>query len=598
MPSIEGAQSYVSFRRLGGAFVSIDQVVSEIERWPLDGMLGFLAALSLEAVQAGADFSNPRRQGAYLNCAIVDDFPQPLPRAFEMYAPGRVPFTGGNHLLAHEQNIAWLSHVALLYAQEGAATPQLSQELRRRVCRLLLIANDFFSEGPGAPSSLTERRAFVLNWLRHGQFNRFFEDLPATMVKLARERILMLEMLPEFFPEVETVFVEATNGVSFRRYFEILTLFVAHIYRGMAPDRRWLSKETLCAAVKAHRDEIELIFGGWIRTPEQYRRRFAEWSESRPASGYLPSFDFVPLLETPLIEARSGELICPAVPFLLAKIVDGPYFILSDYLVSPGDFQKALGLAYQKYAETLVGRLAAADEGGAWWKRHRPHASEDRELSDSYLQRGDIGIAFEHKGGRPGTDFLRGGPGHRVLGPSECVLARLDNGELVTLRDGSQGDAGFLTRGMWQQSIAGPSLVAWAEQEMGVRPKRVFPLITHLSEFRADQVSRLGYLDPLIQRVRLYPDQFWERPQWLHVSDLEELVILAEQGRLDLAALLNEKTERFPSKRFDIFLHEHFSGNFVDRTLIERAEALLQSAQSSFWSDGPELGDHGQHNTH
>jgi hypothetical protein len=79
MQDIEGPHSYVSFRGLGGYSIDCSQVAAEIARWPLDGVLGFLGALSLEAVQAGADFSDPRRQGRYLQLAIVDDFPSQLP---------------------------------------------------------------------------------------------------------------------------------------------------------------------------------------------------------------------------------------------------------------------------------------------------------------------------------------------------------------------------------------------------------------------------------------------------------------------------------------------------------------------------------------
>lgn len=187
MQSIEGPHSYVTFRELGGSPIDSSQMAIEISRWPLDDILGFLGALSLEAVQAGADFSDPRRQGRYLQLAIVDDFPSQLPRVYAMYVPGRVPITGGRHLLVHEHNIAWLSHCALLYARERSITLDLSLELRRRVCRLLLIASDFLFEGSSTtPSSLRERRVFALHCLRDGQFNRFSKHSREMLLKLAR----------------------------------------------------------------------------------------------------------------------------------------------------------------------------------------------------------------------------------------------------------------------------------------------------------------------------------------------------------------------------------------------------------------------------
>ena len=67
MFGLEGIRSYVTFRHLGGSTVPVDQVLAELSRWPLDGILGYLAIISLEAVQAGHEFADPRRQGQYLN---------------------------------------------------------------------------------------------------------------------------------------------------------------------------------------------------------------------------------------------------------------------------------------------------------------------------------------------------------------------------------------------------------------------------------------------------------------------------------------------------------------------------------------------------
>lgn len=141
----------------------------------------------------------------------------------------------------------------------------------------------------------------------------------------------MREILPGLF-DIESDFMAATKGVSLQRYFEILALFVTHVHHVMNPgDGRWLSRDTLYAKAGIRRDEIELILSRWIQTPRQYRRTFEKWNCAHPNDGYLLSYDFVPLRARPLIEARPGEFICPVAPFLLAKIVDEPYFILSEH---------------------------------------------------------------------------------------------------------------------------------------------------------------------------------------------------------------------------------------------------------------------------
>ena len=81
MPSI----SYTSYKKLGGKTVSIEQIIDEVKTLPLDGVLGFLGSLSIELVQAGESFTDPRGiQGQNLNYAIVDEFPYKIPRVHEM----------------------------------------------------------------------------------------------------------------------------------------------------------------------------------------------------------------------------------------------------------------------------------------------------------------------------------------------------------------------------------------------------------------------------------------------------------------------------------------------------------------------------------
>jgi len=584
MPQFEGFQSFTSFKELGGTCVSVGEVVSEISRLPLDGILGFVAALTLEMMGAEEEFFAPQVQGCYLQLAIVDDFPQKIPRAAEMYVPGRVPITGGRHVFIHEQNLAWLSHAALLHSNRHATTPEITYGLRCRLFRLLLIINDLLAPetNAGIPNFVA-RRSFCHDRLRYWQFNRFFGNIIEILCPLARQKKILQYILPEFFGDLETVF-EKASGVPIQRYFEVLALFIAHFYQLITKGGHWLSKETLCRKITVNQDDVQAVFRRWVRTPEEYSIACKQWRQTRPDMGELPIYDFVPLRETPLIEARPEEVVCPVVPFFFAKIEDEPFFLLSDFLTGTSltRLHVAIGSAYEKYANYIVERVAHADCGGKWEVRHSPRAESGEELADSYLQRGDVGIVFEHKGQRPGTVFLRGGEGDRVAGPAQSVLNRLDHQEQVSLTEGLRADEGYVTRGMWQQSKNGPRIVSWAEKEIGVKPNRLFPIITHLSPLRVDSVIREAYLNHLIEKASLYAEDFWEQPQWLHISDLEWLAEMAESGHLDLELLLGKKARESVNKRFDLFLSEYAGRVFIDHSLRTEAEALLRSAKAFF----------------
>jgi hypothetical protein len=588
MSELEGSKSFTTFQELSGISVSVSDVVSEISRLPLDGVLGFSAGLSLEMIQAKENFFSSELQGSFLQLAIVDEFPQKIAQVSQIYIPGRVPMTGGRHIFVHEQNLAWLSHAALLHSNRDSNTPEITHELRCRLFRLLLIINDLLSvEREPQPINFIARRNFAHAWLRHGQFNRLSGHSIEILLQLARQKIILQNILPKFFTDLESDF-ESAAGVGLQRYFEILTLFITHFYEGMKKGQHWLSKETLCSQIGAKKDDIEVVLRRWIRSPQQYSIACKKWRDERPDMGDLPNYDFVSLRETPFIEARNGELVCPVPTLLFAKIEDEPFFILSDFLSGKKltQFHVATGSAYEEYANHLVERLARADIGGQWRFIPSPRTKKGEQLTDSYLQRGEVAVVFEHKGQRPGTEFLRGGEGDRVVGPKESFLKRFDDQQAVTVSKGLLNDEGYITRGMWQQSKSGPKIISWAKKEIGSSPDRLFPVITHLSPLRVDSVILRSYLKPLIQTANLYNDNFWEQPQWLHISDLESLAQIAEDGLIDVEALLDEKSYGSVDKRFDIFLYEYLdSRTFIDERLKNEALALLKNAKVSFFGE-------------
>lgn len=579
MDDFEGSKSFTSFKELCGITVGVDEVISEISKLPLDGILGFLAGLSLEMIQEKEDFFSPRLQGGYLQSAIVDDFPQKMSNAFKMYIPGRVPITGGRHIFVHEQNLAWLCNAAILNSKENQTTPEISHDFRCRIFRILLIINDFLSaRSTEKPFNLNKRRIFSLNWLRHGQFNRLFGESVEILVKLARQKILLIDILPKYYEGVENAFSKAT-GVSLSSYFYAICLFVTHLYEGMNKGNHWLSENTITSNIKNNEKDIKKVIADWTRSPSQYRDAYNLWMENRQDSEKLSIYDFVPLRETPLIEGRPREFICPVPSFLFSKIEDGPFYILSDFLSGPEltRFHVALGNAYEEYAHQLVERIAGKDTRGVWNISSKPQSKRKGELADSYLQRNNIAIVFEHKGQRPGTEFLRGGQSDRVLGPTEKFLERLENGESIDYMEGSKHDEGFISRGMWQQSKKGSDIITWATSKFGEKPIHMYPVITLLSSLVVDAIVRKAYLNPIIAEAKLYAEDFWEKPQWINIADLESLSQIAEDGKLDIEALFSEKASNSVNDRFDMFLSSKKLRILNSRVHSEMLELLDQS---------------------
>ncbi len=594
MSNLEESESFITFSQISGFSVELDEVIEEIRKLPLDGVLGFLGGISLEMIQYEKGYFSQILQESYLKSALKDCFTPKIRTAYKLHGLGHVPNTGRRYIFVHEQNMAWLCHSALLFAEQNVVTPRITQNLCCKLFRILLIINDFLSVAKTTDyPDLNQQRVFTHDWLRHGQFNRYFGNSTVTLAKLARQKIILSDILPKYFERVHSAFLKAM-GISLQRYFEVLTLFISHFHETMRPGKQWFDKNAFDSNIKANNKDIEKVLDYWLVSPEEYRTTCDEWRKERKDMGVLPLYDYVPLRSRPFIEARPGEFICAVPSFVFSKIEDDPFFILSEFLNGSEmtKFHTELGSAYEEYAHSLVERIARNDKIEEWNIKSNPYLKKGEELTDSYLQRGTTAVVIEHKARRPNTEFLRGGKGDRVVGPSEEFLSKLENEDAVDFSEGNKHDEGFITCGMWQQSKIGGELLSWTEKELKVQPTRVFPVITLFSSLVVDTAVRKIYLDSLIQKAELYKDKFWESPQWLNISDLEFIAVMAEKEGLDFESLLNEKVTNSERKRFDLFLDEYSNKKqYIDDKLIDEAESILDKASMHFYDKPPPVDD-------
>jgi hypothetical protein len=561
--------------------VTLDRIASELERLPLDGVLGAISVLSLKALQLGIEFWSPGIQRELLADALLDDFPTKVKGAWTFADRSREPHLPPDHGLVHEHGLAALTHLALLHADARSYTPQIDAHLRRRVLRLLLLLNDhLYISPPDAAATLEYRRAFVADHLRSAQFNAFFTARDVDLLMhLGRQWLIYCEYLPRHYPGADDR-LQAAAGVTVEEYFLIIAMMIAAIHHSMKGT--WFALDPLLADLAAGSETIRRVLKSWITTPASYRQAWSGRTQGgRGGSGL---YDLVPLRMSPIVEARPGELLCPAPSLMFGKMFDGPFFLVTEQL--SGDpqerdrFHSSLGRAYEDYAHELAERIARQDQRGAWriWKGPGKGGAE---YTDSYLLRENTAIAMEHKGGRVETDFLMGGNGRRVVGPEATVLERLETGGRMSFAEGKNGDRGLLTRPMWQQNCAADDLMTWSEENGGLRPSVVYPLITHLAHLFVDDWVRSGYLDVLAERGGLYALAEWQAPQWLSIVDLECLAARADAGCLDLSRLLAAKDLR-RDERFDVFLRRRYTYT-TDRRVHQTGLQILERAKERYW---------------
>ena len=363
----EGSESFLTFHQIAGKFVPWADIIEEIKRHSLDAILGFLAGTTLEIIQSKNGIFDPRLQGGYLNLALVDDFPVALKKLSHLIVPGSVPNIEKTTFV-HEQNMAWLCHAALLYADQKRQEYEITYTLQCRLFRLLLIINDHLNTGRiEKPFDLEKRRDFAIKWLRYSQFNRRFSSIHEILITLARQKIIMVDILPKYFPDVCCAY-EKYKGITLNRYYETLTYFIANFYFSLQKGRHWMDMESVTKDAVSSGGDIKRVMGDWTVTPSKYRSNWRKWQTERGIDTKTSLYDFVQLWKYPFIEARSRQILCPVPSFLFGKVEDGPFFLLSEHLDKKEltEFHKKIGEAYADYANSLLERIALKDKSGKW----------------------------------------------------------------------------------------------------------------------------------------------------------------------------------------------------------------------------------------
>lgn len=558
-----GTRRYTSFTDLGGRSVSLGEVREELGRLPLDMVLGVLSRLSASYLRERERFVDPRFQGRYLADAIVDDFPCVLPRASEMYVPGRVPITGGKHLFIHEHNLCALTKLALRHARQDVVTERLTPENYRRISRLLLVVNDqlslerFSTQGT---IGLKERREFAINTLYCGQFDHYLGDERIAFAALTRLRIILMEWMPNATHFADRFHQEA--GLSLELYFDLAAFLLAQVMvdaTQVGPEASpWMQVDRWQRLVPCNGDVLN-------RLMREFTCRPVQSVQSVPfGEDHFVLFDFHDLQKKPFIQAREGEIILPVFSLLLRQLLSYPLIVLR----GSDEMMTALGEAYQRYAHSLVVRIA---RGNCTRFTARSNERLAEGEIDSLLSGGGVEIIFEHKAKHVIAVLGSLSTVRNAIGPSDAELATLATNARLK-------DKGAVTQPIWQFRALATTFEDHAFRSWNRRPTEVFPIVTLMESFRVDEWVRRGYLDALIEASGTRFPSTWRAIEWMHVSDLEALAEMADRNRLDLVALLRRKSAR-PWMGFDMLLAEEYDGVIpLDSKLWRNAEALLDRA--------------------
>lgn len=416
----------------------------------------------------------------------------------------------------------------------GGFGPDLNTpEGRRRVERFLMVNGMFHA--------IEEPFAIARNWdlymedRPHLRGTRSYVDLPATA-----ERVI---------------------GLPLEQLRARLVALFSHWGKGVGPDRPLPSPllETYFDGFDFAPEENDRFWPLVAGTPEELRRKFEERGCTR---GNLRPWDVHPFEKRPLV-LHDGQLFCPSVSLLQAKLGAGLHYLFLNSIPSERDRKRYLdyiGDVFEDYVESVFGSVFRGTGRFIGEEPLRARANGS-PVCDGIVAYPDAILLVETKASRSTL-------GLRTEGDWEALLALVRK---LMVRSARQLDATVHL------------IESGALRDLGVEPGRLrvhIPLAISLehvpmNQLTYDRVSRELTREGLLSGPNIRPLQL------LDVRDVEFIETAAAQS-WSVAELLEERVARGWHRvaSFIDYLHavDHPAAKLQQARLTDRFTELVESA--------------------
>jgi hypothetical protein len=325
---------------------------------------------------------------------------------------------------------------------------------------------------------------------------------------IGRGWLLFSEYLPKHYPAFESEFRSSTN-MTFEQYCTCVSGLLTYVMIGNELEGRVFNINSVGAATR-----YRGVFPEYLALDSQTPEQFAEASQGTQAE-----FEKA-MWERPIVMFPDGASVISDPVFFSAKLSIGPlFFLLRDHPERGKALFAAFGLAFEEYANAIVGRMF----NQAYFNLKRASGKDTEFEVDALAAEGSATFVFEAK-----AKFLK-----------EELISGNDYSDFVGhLREKyvSKGNA------VWQlaKSSAAISARSWPEfPSEFAEASEIFPIVvTH--DVRMDSPGtglffqkEMGALfDPAADQSRIRPLVI------MTIQDLENMEGSVATGEFSLAALL------------------------------------------------------------
>ena len=414
----------------GSAGLSLDEIKSELGRYDLNSMLELSAKIGVILFNTAGDISLLQHgqvnmiRSFYDNEAERKDFERRLNQVIYRL---QIPKNGWG--LYTKNSILLFLKIALENCPPTGGKP-MSLEVAPVISKILLSITDYLNEQDFQTPKILLPKVEMSRKLREYIFRRLnFSDNQKYPNPLYRQLKIINFLKAQRNGAMFAKHFKDATGVSLKTYFEAGAMLTAHWgvpNRDFKLNDAWHVRREYLSNTKLHKAEVKKLYDLLVFNPDTYESQYAN-SVKILSEKDIYTYNYLFLMQTPLVPILDKLLTCPSPEYLINKVTEGAYRIVSDYLRKGGTQNEELkkkynhlpqywGKAFESYAHLRL--------KNTFGKNYRKIKEEDRKRADGLFEGKETIILFEYKSIHPSYKALITGSAQDLEKPYEQCFGK------------------------------------------------------------------------------------------------------------------------------------------------------------------------------
>lgn len=396
----------------GKAGLSLDEIKTELGRYDLNSMLELTAKMGVILFNTAGDISFLQHGQVNMVRSFYDDEAERKDfekRINQVIYRLQIPKNGWG-LYTKNSTLLFLKIVLENCPITGGKL--MNPEVAPTISKILLSITDYLNEQDFQTPKLLLPEAEMSRRLREYIFRRLnFSDNQNYPNPLYRQLKIIDFLKAQRNGVMFAKHFKDATGISLKTYFEAGAMLTAHWgipNRDFKLDHAWYIRREYLLNTKLRKREVKKLYDLLVFNPDTYKIQYAN-SISILNEEDIYTYNYLFLMQTPLVPILDKLLTCPSPEYLINKVTEGAYRIVSDYLRKEGsqkeEFKKKYNLLPQYWGKAFES-YAHLRLKNTFGKNYRKIKEEDRKRADGLFEGKEAIILFEYKSIHPSYKAL------------------------------------------------------------------------------------------------------------------------------------------------------------------------------------------------